>query len=239
MSMFPSFLEQGPNTPLPRQAPSPAQQSQQHVTNGIPGGMVNVFPTAAGHQLDLNHLWNQVQELSGLLERNRESSQGIVRRVGEIRERAAIEGASPLLKEINGELNAPNTASLTSTISLLREENSSLHAENTDLSLLVSDYETVLEKTLEQLRLYAHENTMTNMSLHRHYTSQLVAERAECQELRQQIAEFQARLAGMAGLLREAYAFGEGEAEALGEIEGLRSENRTLRIGLGLEKEDD
>jgi hypothetical protein len=46
---------------------------------------VNVFPTAAGHQLDLNHLWNQVQELSGLLERNRESSQGIVRRVGEIR----------------------------------------------------------------------------------------------------------------------------------------------------------
>ena len=90
MSMFPSFLEQGPNTPLPRQAPSPTQQGQSHVTNGIPGGMVNVFPTAAGHQLDLNHLWNQVQELSGLLERNRESSQGIVRRVGEIRVGAAI-----------------------------------------------------------------------------------------------------------------------------------------------------
>ncbi|KAI9767783.1 MAG: hypothetical protein M1840_005464 [Geoglossum simile] len=237
MSMFPSFLEQGSNPPLPRQAPSPAQQGQPHVTNGVSGGMVNVFPTAAGHQLDLNHLWNQVQELSGLLERNRESSQGIVRRVGEIRERAAVEGANPLLKEINGELNAPNAASLTSTVSFLREENTNLHAENNDLSLLLADYETVLEKTLEQLRLYAHEHTMATMSLHRHYATQLAAERAECLELRQQIAEFQARLASMAGLLREAYVFEEGEAESLGDIEGLRSENRTLRIALGLEKE--
>ncbi|KAI9784580.1 MAG: hypothetical protein M1839_001802 [Geoglossum umbratile] len=237
MSMFPTFLEQSSNTPLPRQAPSPAQQGQAHGTNGIQGGMVNVLPTAAGHQLDLNHLWNQVQELSGLLERNRESSQGIVRRVGEIRERAAVEGASPLLKEINGELNAPSAASLTSTVSFLREENNNLHVENNDLSLLLADYETVLEKTLEQLRLYAHEHTMATMSLHRHYATQLAAERAECLELRQQIAEFQARLAGMAGLLREAYVFEEGESESLGEIEGLRSENRTLRIALGLEKD--
>ena len=102
---------------------------------------------------------------------------------------------------------------------------------------MLADYETVLEKTLEQLRLYAHEHTMATMSLHRHYATQLAAERAECLELRQQIAEFQARLASMAGLLREAYVFEEGEAESLGEIEGLRSENRTLRIALGLEKE--
>lgn len=55
---------------------------------------MNLIPTAAGHQLDLNHLWGQVQELSGLLERNRESTQGIMRRVGEVRSRAsAAEGA--------------------------------------------------------------------------------------------------------------------------------------------------
>ena len=78
---------------------------------------------------------------------------------------------------------------------------------------------------------------MATMSLHRHYATQLAAERAECLELRQQIAEFQARLASMAGLLREAYVFEEGEAESMGDIEGLKSENRTLRIALGLEKE--
>lgn len=37
----------------------------------------------------------------------------------------------------------------------LRNENVDLRAENEDLSLLVQDYETVLEKVLEGLRVYA------------------------------------------------------------------------------------
>lgn len=37
----------------------------------------------------------------------------------------------------------------------LRNENADLRAENEDLSLLVQDYETVLEKVLEGLRVYA------------------------------------------------------------------------------------
>ncbi|KAL0637984.1 hypothetical protein Q9L58_003063 [Maublancomyces gigas] len=55
------------------------QQQQQQA------GMVNMFPTAAGHQLDLNHLWQQVQELSTILAANRESTAGLVRRADEIR----------------------------------------------------------------------------------------------------------------------------------------------------------
>lgn len=55
------------------------QQQQQQA------GMVNMFPTAAGHQLDLNHLWQQVQELSAILAANRESTVGLVRRADEIR----------------------------------------------------------------------------------------------------------------------------------------------------------
>jgi hypothetical protein len=124
-------------------------------------------------------------------------------------------------------------------MSALREENAGLNTENNDLSLLLADYETVLEKTLEQLRSFAHEHTMATMSLHRHYATQLAAERAECLELRQQMADFQSRLAGLSRLLREAYAFEDGEADAVAEMEGLRSENRTLRIALGLEKDND
>lgn len=37
----------------------------------------------------------------------------------------------------------------------LRNQNADLRAENEDLSLLVQDYETVLEKVLEGLRVYA------------------------------------------------------------------------------------
>jgi hypothetical protein len=66
------------------------QQQQQNGGQGGPGGqgqMPIMFPGTAVHQLDLNHLWQQVQELSSLLETNRESTQGIVKRVGEIKVR--------------------------------------------------------------------------------------------------------------------------------------------------------
>lgn len=50
---------------------------------------LNILPTPVGHQMDLNYLWQQVQELSTLLAQNREATQGIVRRVGELQRRAA------------------------------------------------------------------------------------------------------------------------------------------------------
>lgn len=47
---------------------------------------MSLYPAAtAGSQLDLNHLWQQVQELSALLAQNRESAQGLVKRADEIR----------------------------------------------------------------------------------------------------------------------------------------------------------
>lgn len=44
-----------------------------------------MFPGGAGHQLDLNHLWQQVQELSAVLAANRESTVGLVKKADEIR----------------------------------------------------------------------------------------------------------------------------------------------------------
>jgi hypothetical protein len=44
-----------------------------------------MFPGSAGHQMDLNHLWQQVQELSAVLAANRESTVGLVKRADEIR----------------------------------------------------------------------------------------------------------------------------------------------------------
>lgn len=51
-----------------------------------------MYPTAsAGSQLDLNHLWQQVQELSALLAANRETATSLVRRADEIRVRTLSE----------------------------------------------------------------------------------------------------------------------------------------------------
>ena len=72
----------------PQQQQQQQQQQNGYAMGGAVGGGANLIPTAAGHQLDLNHLWGQVQELSNLLERNKESTHGVLQRVGEFRSRA-------------------------------------------------------------------------------------------------------------------------------------------------------
>lgn len=80
------------NPPLHQQYPG-----QNH-------SMASMFSTS-GHQLDLNHLWSQVQELSGLLALNRENTAHLVKRTDEIRvgtisdkKRIAVEACSPCSK---------------------------------------------------------------------------------------------------------------------------------------------
>ncbi|KAF8436401.1 hypothetical protein BGX38DRAFT_1214613 [Terfezia claveryi] len=58
-----------------------------------------------GNQLDLNHLWTQVQELSAILQANRDQAQGLVRRADEIRGRVANGEGGSFLRDVNGELN--------------------------------------------------------------------------------------------------------------------------------------
>lgn len=75
-----------------RQAPSPGQNMNH--TNGINGnavglpGVVAGLPTPAGHQSDLNHIYNMVEELSRALEENRQATARIVAASGQVRQRA-------------------------------------------------------------------------------------------------------------------------------------------------------
>src|SRR5436305_7281543 len=55
-----------------------------HQHPGNNPSMVNLMPTS-GHQMDLNHLWAQVQELSSLLASNRESTAQLFRRADQIK----------------------------------------------------------------------------------------------------------------------------------------------------------
>lgn len=57
------------------------------------GGGLNALPIAPGHQMDLNYIWQLVQELSAVLAENRESTEGIVRQVGELQRRALKDAA--------------------------------------------------------------------------------------------------------------------------------------------------
>ncbi|KAF8473863.1 hypothetical protein BDZ91DRAFT_690952 [Kalaharituber pfeilii] len=191
-----------------------------------------------GNQLDLNHLWAQVQELSAILQANRDSAQGLVKRADEIRGRVA-NGEGVFLRDVNGELSGTREVELERELGALREENNSLRAETEDLSSLVSSYVTVLEKVMEGLRIYSNEHTMSTINIHHSYTIQLAHERQANAILRQNEAEAQGRLAAMAALLRQAYEAQTGNVEAEMVIAGLKYENAVLREALGLPKAEE
>ena len=116
-----------------------------------------------------------------------------------------------------------------------------LESENTELATLVSTYEMSLARILDQLRVYAHEHTLATLAIHKNYTRQLAAERSTNLELRQEYSELQARLGGLAGLVREGLKWDEAkeerEAEGLKSVEAwaeIQNENRVLRRLLGL-----
>ena len=71
---------------IPRLPPSPINHSpQQHQTNGANGAGMNGMnglnmgmTMNAGHQMDVNLMYQKIVELSELLKENREKTQGII-----------------------------------------------------------------------------------------------------------------------------------------------------------------
>ncbi|KAK6514174.1 hypothetical protein TWF506_008586 [Arthrobotrys conoides] len=200
---------------------------QQPHNSGNPA-LLNLLPNS-GHQTDLNHLWTQLQELSQLLSVNRESAAKLVQKADEAKARTAPEGGATHLCDLQQE----NNDDLQSQNRILRKENATLLAENEDLSSLVNDYESVLEKVLEGLRIFIHEQSISTINIHQSYASQLAIERQVNADLRQEAAEFQARLGKLGAFLRMAH---ENES-SLGPdivIEELKAENMALRDALGV-----
>lgn len=84
-----SFMDNSPNpSPLgsmSRQSPVPSNSMGQVNGGGaIAGAMANGLPMNAGHQMDLNHLYEMVVELSDVLKHNREMTRGIITSAEEI-----------------------------------------------------------------------------------------------------------------------------------------------------------
>ncbi|KAF3200435.1 hypothetical protein TWF106_003378 [Orbilia oligospora] len=206
---------------------------QQSHNNGNPA-LLNLLPNS-GHQTDLNHLWTQLQELSQLLSINRESAAKLVQKADEAKVSllAVLRGVDFADRRAVIMANTCLQDDVQSQNRILRKENATLLAENEDLSSLVNDYESVLEKVLEGLRIFIHEQSISTINIHQSYASQLAIERQVNADLRQEAAEFQARLAKLGAFLRMAH---ENES-SLGPdvlIEELKAENMALRDALGM-----
>lgn len=62
---------------IPRHTPSPTPSAPNGAPANVPG-MNGGFPMNAGHQMDLNHLYEMVLQLSDVLKNNRQLTRGIV-----------------------------------------------------------------------------------------------------------------------------------------------------------------
>lgn len=71
--------------------------------------MVNGLPSG-GQQTDMNHLWAVVQQLSQILEDNKQQTASIINGVAAIQDRAAEEGGP--IRELNGELSGMRSYSM-------------------------------------------------------------------------------------------------------------------------------
>lgn len=81
-----SFIDNSPNVVnmanMSRQSPSPSPQVNGGGAMG--NNMMNGVPMNAGHQMDLNNLYDMVVEFSDILKHNREMTRGIVNSAEEI-----------------------------------------------------------------------------------------------------------------------------------------------------------
>ncbi|KAL0254575.1 hypothetical protein SLS55_010053 [Diplodia seriata] len=220
---------------LPRQPPAPGSGHQPNGSGGMPN-LVNGL-LSGGHQTDMNHLWQVVQQLSDVLQENRSQTANIMNSVQQIQARAAQEGTSPTIAQVNGDLAAATSRQQAAELNNLRASlqaahgtAASLDAQNAALRGLVQDYETSLALVVEKLRPYAHQQHDAMLALHAHYNALLERERQANLELRLDHQDWQAGLGRVAQYAR--HALKESADAGLGyerKIRELKAENRMLR----------
>ncbi|GME48358.1 Glutamyl-trna reductase [Neofusicoccum parvum] len=220
---------------LQRGPPTPGAQHQPNGSGGMPN-LVNGL-LSGGHQTDMNHLWQVVQQLSDVLQENRNQTANIMNSVQQIQARAAQEGTSPTIAQVNGDLTAATSRQQAAEINNLRAQLQSAHTsissldtQNAALRSLLQDYETSLSLVLEKLRPYAHQQHDAIVALHAHYNTLLEKERQANLELRLEHQEWQAGLGRVAQYAR--HALKESADAGLGyerKIRELKAENRMLR----------
>ncbi|KAL8721846.1 MAG: hypothetical protein Q9225_001560 [Loekoesia sp. 1 TL-2023] len=226
---FPSFLDNNSRGP----------PSQQVNGNGGPmNGMNLSMPMNAGHQMDVNMLYQKVLELSEVLKENREKTQGIVAGAEELATRAAANGATPSLQEANAEISAARIAQLEKQLAHEQNRIRTIIREQKENTKLIGEYETAVGNIVDMVRNYSYNNKQERASLSLHYNKLLQDERDAHLAARLEKDDWHAKFMRSVEMLREAYKLRCEEEELPIRIaSGLQNEVRAYRNALGMEPE--
>ncbi|KAL8903231.1 MAG: hypothetical protein Q9207_004065 [Kuettlingeria erythrocarpa] len=226
---FPSFHENNARGP----------PTQQVNGNGGPmNGMNLSMPMNAGHQMDVNMLYQKVLELSEVLKENREQTQGIVAGAEELATRAAANGASPSLQEANAEISAARIAELEKQLAHEQNRVRTITREQKENAKLIGEYETAVGNIVEMVRNYSYNNKQERASLALHFNKLLQDEKDAHLAARLEKDDWHAKFMRSVEMLREAYKLRcEEEELPVRIVSGLQNEVRAYRNALGMEPE--
>ncbi|KAL8932865.1 MAG: hypothetical protein Q9216_006637 [Gyalolechia sp. 2 TL-2023] len=226
---FPSFLDNNSRGP----------PSQQVNGNGGPMNGLNLsMPMNAGHQMDVNMLYQKVLELSEVLRENREKTQGIVAGAEELATRAAANGASPSLQEANAEISAARVADLEKQLAQEQNRIRTIVREQKENTKLIGEYETAVGNIVEMVRNYSYNNKQDRTSLSLHYNKLLQDEKDAHLAARLEKDDWHAKFMRSVEMLREAYKLRCQEEELpVRIVSGLQNEVRAYRNALGMDPE--
>lgn len=245
-----SFIDNSPNmvnmANMSRQSPSPSPPPQ-HGTPQVNGGgggpvgnnmMMNGLPMNAGHQMDLNNLYDMVVEFSDILKHNREMTRGIVASAEEIMRRSNNEGSSPDIQQVSEEFSAARIAELERALARERRTVEALKREQIENTSLIGEFETAMGIIVEQIRNYCQNNNMHFLAQKKDYNALLQAERDAHLASRLDRDRWHAQTMHLAEMIRTAYRLRCEEDQAPTRIiQALQSEVRALRSAIGLERE--
>ncbi|KAK5745796.1 hypothetical protein LTR17_001298 [Elasticomyces elasticus] len=220
-------------------------------TNGQANMNGNILPSA-GHYADMQTLMASMETLSGWLQQNREEWAQLQEGLGRVERlhpgtlsAAGIEHVA--VTNGDGEVQAaaarsttddnderPTLTALQTQLSASHSRISSLESQLRSQETLQTLYESTLTDATDRIRQYCFAQQSYITSLHSHYLGLLEDSRQEVVEAQLVHQGWQEGLGRLSGMVREALRSSEeGALPWVGEVKGLREENRRLRKMVG------
>ncbi|KAK5683588.1 hypothetical protein LTS10_005121 [Elasticomyces elasticus] len=212
----------------------------------------NILPSA-GHYADMQTLMASMETLSGWLQQNREEWAQLQEGLGRVERlhpgtlsAAGIEHVAVGNGE-GGEVHAaaprstmdtdderPTLTALQTQLSASHSRISSLESQLRSQETLQTLYESTLTDATDRIRQYCFAQQSYITSLHSHYLGLLEQSREEVVEAQLVHQGWQEGLGRLSGMVREALRSSEEAGLPwVGEVKGLREENRRLRKMVG------
>jgi hypothetical protein len=245
-SAFPALDTSVPSSPTNR-ANTASPTTSLNGSNGV--GAANnpssasanaaayLTPLPVGHQQDLNHLYNQIQELSGILRSNRERVNVITKNAEEVARRANgalnADNEDPAAAESDSKLHfyifrrnfvsksPPSLKPPTLTevkihaleLELAKQKKlvDLYKHEQLENTTLIASYEEALGTAVEQIRTYCTGINARFLAQTRHYNDLLQAEKDEHLASRLERDEWHAKTLKVCRMIREAKRLRDGE----------------------------